>query len=78
MPLEPVIVEYCPMCSVPLEFCEYAGCKRAAAEKGIEELSVAGRCKLDPGLKARLVSKVQPNEEKPWFQLEPGNLVLSV
>ena len=31
-----------------------------------------GRCKLDPSLKARMVSKVQPREEKRAFNLKPG------
>ena len=36
-----------------------------------EEHARVGRCKLDPGLKAHPVSKVQPNEDNICFQLEP-------
>ena len=38
--------------------------------KFVEMNALVGRCKLDPGLKAPLVSKVQPNEDKTCFQFE--------
>ena len=44
--------------------------KLATSLRDISDLGGAGgRCKLDPGLKAPLVSKVQPNEEKRSFKL---------
>ena len=41
MPLDAVEVEYCSLCTMPLEFCEYAGCKRLKMEKAMEGVSVA-------------------------------------
>ena len=47
-----------------------ARCVRAAAALKVEFTPVeVRRCKLDPGLKARLVSKVQPYEEKRAFNV---------
>ena len=40
MPLEPVEVAYCSACSCPLEYCEYAGCKRAKLEEQMAKASV--------------------------------------
>lgn len=42
MPLEPVEVEYCSLCTVPLEYCENVGCKRVKLEKQMEGVSVSG------------------------------------
>ena len=42
MPLEPVEVEYCSLCTCPLEYCENAGCKRVKLEKQMEGVSVSG------------------------------------
>eukprot|EP00227_Mantoniella_beaufortii_P021597 CAMPEP_0197591848 /NCGR_PEP_ID=MMETSP1326-20131121/13950_1 /TAXON_ID=1155430 /ORGANISM="Genus nov. species nov., Strain RCC2288" /LENGTH=47 /DNA_ID= /DNA_START= /DNA_END= /DNA_ORIENTATION= len=42
MPLDAVVVEYCSLCSCPLEFCDYAGCKRMKMEKAMEGVSVSG------------------------------------
>jgi density-regulated protein DRP1 len=42
MPLEPVEVEYCSLCTCPLEYCENAGCKRVKLEKEMEGVSVSG------------------------------------
>lgn len=42
MPLEPVEVEYCSLCSCPPEFCEYAGCKAAKMAKELGKVSVDG------------------------------------
>ena len=33
MPLDPVEVEYCSVCSCPLEYCANAGCERVKLEK---------------------------------------------
>lgn len=41
MPLDAVEVEYCSLSTMPLEFCEYAGCKRLKMEKAMEGVSVA-------------------------------------
>ena len=50
---------------------QIAGAATAAAA-ALEGAGSVRRCKLDPGLKAPLVSKAQPNEDKTCFQLEPG------
>ena len=42
MPLEPVEVEYCPLCSCPPEYCDYAGCKAAKVEQAMAKVSVEG------------------------------------
>jgi hypothetical protein len=42
MVLEAVVVAYCPLCSCPLEFCDYAGCKRVKLENEIGAVSVSG------------------------------------
>ena len=41
MPLDAVEVEYCSLSTMPLEFCEYVGCKRLKMEKAMEGVSVA-------------------------------------
>mmetsp|Transcript_42772 Transcript_42772/g.68824 ORF Transcript_42772/g.68824 Transcript_42772/m.68824 type:complete len:173 (+) Transcript_42772:136-654(+) len=42
MPLAPVHVEYCSLCSCPPEFCHYAGCKGVALETALGKVSVSG------------------------------------
>lgn len=42
MPLEPVVVEYCPTCACPFEYCDNAGCKRAKMETEMAKASVSG------------------------------------
>ena len=42
MPLEPVEVEYCSLSTLPLEYCEFVGCKRVKLEKQMEGVSVSG------------------------------------
>ncbi len=40
MPLDPVEVEYCSVCSCPLEYCANAGCERVKLEKEMEGASM--------------------------------------
>eukprot|EP00230_Micromonas_polaris_P002451 CAMPEP_0119213218 /NCGR_PEP_ID=MMETSP1327-20130426/6327_1 /TAXON_ID=38833 /ORGANISM="Micromonas pusilla, Strain RCC2306" /LENGTH=170 /DNA_ID=CAMNT_0007210753 /DNA_START=8 /DNA_END=520 /DNA_ORIENTATION=+ len=42
--LAPLVVEYCALCTCPLEYCENAGCKRVALalEKEMADVSVSG------------------------------------
>jgi len=42
MPLVPVVVEYCPNCACPFEYCDNAGCKRAKMETEMAKASVSG------------------------------------
>jgi hypothetical protein len=41
MPLDPVEVEYCSVCSCPLEYCANAGCERVKLEKEMEGASIS-------------------------------------
>ena len=41
MPLYPVEVEYCSVCSCPLEYCANAGCERVKLEKELEGASIS-------------------------------------
>ena len=41
MPLDPVEVEYCSVCSCPLEYCANAGCERVKLEKEMGGASIS-------------------------------------
>ena len=42
MPLDPVLVEYCSLCTCPHEYCENAGCNRVKLEKEMKGIEVSG------------------------------------